>query len=86
MLHLPVQKGSPVPPKPKDLNTPELNKVKREKAKMDADKARLAASRKKYDDAVVEALEQHGLRTLARVAEVSTAAIRDIRDKPRKDA
>lgn len=65
----------------KDLDTPELKKVAEKKAELDAAKAVEKAKRREYDDAVVAALEDHGLRTLAKVAEVSTSSIREIREK-----
>jgi len=66
---------------PKDLNTPELEQVKQSREELLAAEDEVAKLRKKYDDDVVAALESHGLRTLAKVAGVSTAAIRDVRDK-----
>lgn len=65
----------------KELNTPELNEVAKAKKKMDAHNAKGEKIRREYEDKIIAALEENGLRTIAKVAEVTTGAIREVRIK-----
>lgn len=73
------------PPK-KNLDTPELNRVKAARAALVAHREDEKPLIEEWNKAVVAALQDHGLPTLATVAEVSTNAIRDIRDKKQAKA
>lgn len=65
----------------KELNTPELNEVAKAKKRLDAHNAKGEEIRREYEDKIVAALEDNGLRTIAAVAKVTTGAIRDVRIK-----
>jgi hypothetical protein len=66
---------------PKKLDTPELKNVAKSKAALDRAEAAAKKRREQYEKDVITALEDNGLRTIAKVADVTTRAIKNVQVK-----